>query len=254
MGDVTLADAIVKKIPGFDVQVAYEAILKDAYSVPPQNSSGVGRVCLQPYLDYGYIPRGSPQATGGVCSEVISENLLYLQADYAIAQAASVLGKTEDAQYLMSRAENYAVLFDSKTTGLFRARNLVTKEFCEPFDQFAWGGDYTEAGPWQYRFHMPFDAKGLSALYSESGRDMCAELDRAQTMSGVFHIGNYGSQIHEQTELIENCWGQYSHNNQPVHHMLYMFGAIDGNGFSGSCAAKGQVEIVIIKFNFLLYL
>lgn len=43
------------------------------------------------------------------------------------------------------------------------------------------------------------------------------------------------------TEMAVNCWGQYSHGNQPVHHMLYMFGSVDPTaGVTGKCAAKGQ--------------
>jgi putative alpha-1,2-mannosidase len=43
------------------------------------------------------------------------------------------------------------------------------------------------------------------------------------------------------TEMAVNCWGQYSHGNQPVHHMLYMFGSANpGEGVTGSCAASGQ--------------
>ena len=38
----------------------------------------------------------------------------------------------------------------------------------------------------------------------------------------TFHVGGYDNEIHEQTELPDHCWGQYAHNNQPVHHMLYM--------------------------------
>lgn len=58
-------------------------------------------------------------------------------------------------------------------------------------------------------------------------------------MSSAVHIGGYGSQIHEMTEMVD-VWGQYEHNNQPVHHMLYMFGAADEDGVTGACAAKGQ--------------
>ena len=27
---------------------------------------------------------------------------------------------------------------------------------------------------------------------------------------------------HEQVEMVENCFGQYEHNNQPVWHMLWV--------------------------------
>lgn len=90
MGDVSLADAIVKNIPGFDRDLAYEAIRKDAFEVPPRGVDGVGRVCLEAYLKYGYIPKGADTTTGGTCSEVVSRSLNYIQSDYAIAQAAKV--------------------------------------------------------------------------------------------------------------------------------------------------------------------
>jgi hypothetical protein len=57
-------------------------------------------------------------------------------------------------------------------------------------------------GPWQYRFYVPHDPKGLAALYAASGRQMCDVLQSAQTMPGTFHIGAYGTEIHEMTEMV----------------------------------------------------
>jgi predicted alpha-1,2-mannosidase len=242
MGDVTLADAIVKEIPNFDISKAYEAIRKDAFEIPPVGVDGVGRACLEAYIKYGYIPTGSSTTTGGQCDQLVSRNLNYLQADYAIAQAAMKLGYTDDSFILNQRAENYTKIFDINT-GFFRSRLAENGKFREPFDQFAWGGDYTEAGPWQYRFNVPYDPKGLSDLFSKSGFNMCEELQKSQIMQGTFHIANYGNEIHEQTEFAENCWGQYSHNNQPSHYILDQFIASDQNGFSGACASLGQYWI-----------
>lgn len=43
------------------------------------------------------------------------------------------------------------------------------------------------------------------------------------------------------TEMTVNCWGQYSHSNQPVHHMLYMFGSVyPDEGVTSTCASTGQ--------------
>lgn len=94
-------------------------------------------------------------------------------------------------------------------------------------------GDYTEAGPWQFRFYLPWNPTGLAELYASGGFDMCQELQRAQTIRPVFHIGGYGSLIHEMTEMTDVGQGQYAHNNQPSHHMLWMFGAIDPKGYTG---------------------
>ena len=262
MGDVSLADAIVKKIPGIDVDVAWAAIRKDAFSIPSysnraaaatvlkhskslhderltsENDPGVGRTCLAPYLQYGYIPRDAVLPSGGTCSEVVSRSLNYMLADAAIAQAAQMLGHSDDAKILMQRAANYSLMFDSET-GFFRSRDSASGNFTDSFDEFAWGGDYTEAGPWQYRFYVPHDVAGLHALYAESGLDLCDEVERAQNIPSVIHVGSYGTQIHEMTEMAQLCWGQYEHNNQPVHHMLWMPIAAD-TSVSGKCAQRAQ--------------
>lgn len=235
MGDVSLSSAIVNHIPGFDVAAAYDAIRKDAFVVPPKGVDGVGRVCLEAYLKHGYIPRDASATTGGTCSEVIARGLNYVQSDYAISRAAADLGHTDDQAALQQRASNYSLIFDQQT-GFFRSKSLQGK-WTLPFDQYAWGGDYTEGGPWQFRFYLPHDPKGLNALYKEGGRDMCGELQAAQTVPSVYHIGGYGSVIHEQTEMADHCYGQYAHNNQPVHHMLYMH-MFDGQ--TGSCSAQGR--------------
>lgn len=243
MGDVTLSDAIVKKVPGFDQLRAYEAVRKDAFEVPPADVEGVGRVCLPAYLQHGYIPAGSPMTTGGECYEVVSRTLNYLQSDWAIAQAARSLGHHADADVLLGRASNYSLQFNP-VTGLFQSRSIHGLGFSEAFDQFAWGGDYTEAGPYQYRFYVPYDPKGLAALYAKSGRDVCQELTDLQTMQSTYHMGAYSEEIHEQTEMAENCWGQLEHNNQPTHHILWMFAAVDPTGtLTGPCSARGQMYL-----------
>jgi putative alpha-1,2-mannosidase len=271
MGDVSLADAIVNDIPNFDVAKAYEAIAKDAFQIPPTGVEGVGRVCMESYLKYGYVPRGAPATTGGTCSEVVSRTLNYLQSDYAIAQAALKLGKTDDAAALSVRYNNFSSTFDHET-GFFRSKVLGTDKWTVPFDQYAWGDDYTEGGPYQFRFYLPYDPKGLADLYTASGRDMCEELLNVQTAEySTVHVGGYGSLIHEQTEMVDHCWGQYSmtsfhdnnfftssfnhflsivlsqgHSNQPVHHMLYQHMY---DGYKGTCSNQGRYWIREVLLN-----
>lgn len=246
MGDVSLASAIVNDLPGLDTLTAYEAIRKDAFEVPPAGVEGVGRVCLPAYLAHGYIPRDAMATTGGTCSEVVSRSLNYLQSDYAISQAAKKLGRMDDFSLLQDRAMNYSLLFDEEK-GFFRSRNILNGKWTEPWDEFAWGQDYTEGGPWQFRFYLPYDPLGLQTLYQQSGRDLCQELQQTQTTNSYFHIGGYGNVIHEQTEMADHCRGQYAHNNQPVHHMLYMH-MIDG--YQGPCSQQGRHWIHETLLNF----
>jgi len=39
----------------------------------------------------------------------------------------------------------------------------------------------------------------------------------------IFHVGVYGVEIHEMSEMAAAPFGQYAHSNQPVHHLLYLF-------------------------------
>jgi predicted alpha-1,2-mannosidase len=271
MRDVSLADAIVKQIPGFDPLLAYEAIRKDAFQIPPSERSdgSVGRVCLESYLKYGYVPRGAKTSGEGEeeggegegknddCYDSISRSLNYLQSDYAIAQAALYLNHSEDAKVLLSRSQNYRLIFD-KETAFFRARFVENESFVLPFDQFGWGTDYTEGGPWQYRFYVPYDLPGLRSLYNSlvvpsvnngkenkeekdgSNDHFCSVLQSMHTTEPVIHVGGNDVEIKEMTELVANCWAQYSHNDQPSHHVLYMhfYG-----GYRSHCSDQGRYWI-----------
>ncbi len=239
MADVVFSDAIVNEIQGFDVKTAYEAIRQNAYTIPPEKIEGIGRVCLEGYLKYGVIPRHSPMTTGGDCTEIVSRSLNYMQSDWALSRAALKLNNQKDAYHLASRSMNYTKLFD-QNLGLFRSVE-PTGEFTVPFDQWEWGNDYTEGGPHQYRFYVPWDLKGLADLYSKIGKNMCNEIEKEQESISTFHVGVYVDEIHEQTELVDHCWGQYSHNNQPVHHMLW---SLMYNGYRDqNCGKVGQKYI-----------
>jgi len=228
--DNIIADAIVKGIKGFNVTLAYQAIRQDAFVVPPGNEVA-GRVCLQDYITLGYIP------SNGGCSQETSRTLNYLLSDYSIAGAAASLGNTADAQTLRARAAGYSKIFEP-TTGFFRTKD-DKGVYAQPFDEYAWSGAYTEAGPWQYRFEVPYDPQGLLQLFSASGFDMCEQLQSANTMPSIYHPGQYGHIIHEQTEMATLCWGQWELNNQPVWALEWMFIASQ-NSTGTPCAANGQ--------------
>ena len=55
-GDVVVADAIIKQVPGFEVSTAWEAIRKDSYAEDPSGHDGVGKAGLRHYDEHQYIP------------------------------------------------------------------------------------------------------------------------------------------------------------------------------------------------------
>ena len=270
MGDNALGDAIVKRevidkyYPGLNYNTAMKALLQDALTIPPNAATsddrywGVGRVALKSYLEHGYIAygdNGTSPPTEPV-DQIVSRALNYYLSDYAIGLAAKSLGEADEddamrshlgtiSDDMLARAANYSKLLEPNTK-FMRVRN-PDGTFLEPFDEFGWGPPgYTEGGPWQYRFYAPHDALGLATLYGDgdaSSSNLCDMLQNAQTTPSIYHFGGYGHEIHEMSEMALYCWGQYEHDNQPVHHMLWMFIASDRDGVGGKCAQKGQAWI-----------
>ena len=84
-----LADMIVKEVPGFNYERAYEAMKTTAMN--PHYD------CLPEYRELGYVPFDKE-------AESVSKTLEYAYDDYCIAQAARKLGKEEDYRYFLNRA------------------------------------------------------------------------------------------------------------------------------------------------------
>ncbi len=92
----------------------------------------------------------------------------------------------------------------------------------EPFNPVRWGSPYVEGAAWQHRWDVPHDPEALFAAMG--GTDVAArELETMLTMPATFDVGAYGMEIHEISEMAARHFGQYAHNNQPVHHVLYLF-------------------------------
>lgn len=212
--DSLFADAIVKGVPGFDVQAAYSGLRKHA-TEKGDPGKGYGRVGIESYLKLGYLPCDK---FGGA----VAQTLDFAYGDFCIAQVARAAGKLEDASMFDNRSENWKKLFDPQTK--FMRGKLADGSWLEPFRQYAWGGAYVEGGPWQYRFNVLHDPDGLMEAYG--GRfAFLATLEEMLAQPPVFETGGYGQEIHEMSEMAAVDFGQYAHSNQPMHNVLYMFTA-----------------------------
>jgi len=213
--DAMLADAIVKKIPGFDVAEAYAAIRKDAFVVRDGPFAG-GRGGMKEYLALGYVP---PKAAG----DWVSASLDFAYDDWCVAQAARVLGKADDYKVLMARAQNYRKLWDPQV-GFMRAKKADGSWADPNFDEFAWGNGYCEGGPWQCSWAEPHDAAGLAELLGGPAA-LAAKLDRLFNQEPKFHPGGYGGVIHEMSEMAAVKFGQCALSNQPSFHIPFLYAA-----------------------------
>lgn len=206
MSDVTLAEGIVKgALKDEDAKKAYASLLMSAFDKNGSNS----RAFLDEYTELGYIPQHT------------ALTLNYKLADFSIAQAAVSMNDTDTADQLLRRSQDWLRLFDNETR-FFRAPGS-DGAFPSNFDPFLWDlEDTTEGSFWHYRFYVPHDGARLRTVHAALGGEgsLCAALRSVFATPPAFHMRNV---IHEAVEFASNCVGQYAQNNQPAHHMLYMF-------------------------------
>ena len=210
--DSLFGDAAAKGIKGFDLAAAYEGLKKHA-TQPGDPDKGYGRRGVEDYLKLGYCSVDHVDQSA-------AETVDAAYGDFCIAQVAKALGHDADATMFMKRSQNWKNIFDPGT-GFFRGKR-ADGSWLEPFDEVQWGNPYVEGSAWQHRWDAPHDVEGLFAAMGGKEK-AAAALEKMLTMEPVFHVGAYGQEIHEMSEMAAVNFGQYDHGNQPVHHVLYLF-------------------------------
>ena len=155
--------------------------------------------------------------------ESVSNTLDYVYGDFCISQIAGILGEEKIQKERLESSKNYVKLFDEKT-GFMRGRNKQGM-FAEEFDEFAWGGEYCEGGPWQCSFAVYHDIEGFAELYG--GKEKLMEkIDKLFATKPYYAIGGYRDEIHEMTEMAAVDFGQCAISNQPSFHIPYIYAAL----------------------------
>ncbi|MFT5086688.1 MAG: putative alpha-1,2-mannosidase [Candidatus Latescibacterota bacterium] len=210
--DAVVADAVARGISGFDLETAYEAMLKNA-TQPGDEAGNYGRRGIEAFATLGWVPHDEIE-------HAASRTQDFAYNDFCLAQVAKALGRQEDYEKYRDRAFYYRNTFN-KETGFMQGR-LRDGSWDEPFDEFRWGGAYIEGSAWQCTWAVPHDAAGLIKLLG--GPE--ATVEKLNTMLALpphFEVGPYNVEIHEMTEMAAVDFGQYAHSNQPVHHVLYLY-------------------------------
>jgi len=192
--DSLVAEAIDKGFKGFDYQLAYEAVYKDAMT-PPEGDTTRRWFDREPYTPYearagltyaktlGYLPADK-------VSESASSTLEEAYDDYAVAQVAKAVGKSADYAFFTKRSTNYKNLFNP-ARGFMQAKN----------SDGTWGSPedgWTEGDQWVYLFAALHDVPGVVQLLG--GREAAAaKLDE--------HFNG----------------GHNRHDNEPSHHYGFLY-------------------------------
>jgi len=163
--DIIIADAYVKKLPGIDWKLAYQAIRKNAFvdDNPTINRRPTkGRFRLDDYRKYQYLPSDASETYKGV--QGVSRTVEYVYNDFAVLQLAKDLGTPEDIADLQARQLWYKNLWDA-STGFMRGKTKDGK-WHEPFDptKAETGRQYYEGHAWTWSWFVPHDNQGLINL------------------------------------------------------------------------------------------
>lgn len=205
-----IAGSYLRGIRNFDVQKAYELMLRNATTV------GSPRDYLDEYMERGYVVEvkfDEYPDVGTSAKASVTKTLEYSYDDFALALMAQELSDQENYEYFMSRSQNYKNLFDSET-GFIRGR-IESGEFATQFNpKFPhYYYQYREANAWNGSFYVPHDTPGLVDLY-ESPDQFEAKLDELFTTPwNPDHIARNVC-----------CFlGQYMQGNQPSHTIPHLY-------------------------------
>ena len=196
-----ITDAILKGIPGIDVDKAYEAVYNSSVTSHPNSPFEV-------WEKHGYMPEN-------IQTQSVSITLEQAFDDWCAAQLAAKLKKTEDYERFSRRSEFYRNLFHP-TSRFFQPKN-DKGEWIEPFDPYKYGANggypFTEGNAWQYFWYVPHNVKGLIELTG----GMKAFEQKLDTFFTVSH------QSGDRNDNASGFVGQYAHGNEPSHHVAYLY-------------------------------
>lgn len=197
-----LADAAVKGF-SFDLEKAYTYMRKNAFETPEKIEDyidGKGRRSLTSYIELGYIPLEDEVEHAFHKREQVSRTMEYAYNDWAVAQVAKKLGKTDDYNELLARSYNYTNVFD-ESKGWVCGR-FYDGTFTDEFNLNSHMPYITEGTPKHYSWYVPHDVSGL--IETMGGKDR-------------FHT--------ELTAFIKNR--EYWHGNEPSHQIPFLFNYVN---------------------------
>jgi len=202
--DSLVAEAFRKGFTGFDRQLAWQAVYKDAMTPPDgdttrrwldreEHTPYEARAGLTYYKRLGYIPTDKTD-------EAASCTLEDSYDDWCVAQVAKALGKTEDFRFFLKRSLNDRNLYNP-ANGLMNGRTSDGK-----WAPIGGGRDdnenrsasgWTEGDAWVYTWSPLHDQAGL-----------------IQLMGGA---ENYDNKLDQHFSSGHNV-----HSNEPSHHYGYL--------------------------------
>lgn len=203
--DSIVAEAVNKGFHGFDYNLAYSAVYKDAMTPPNGDMTHTwgdrvqglpysAREGLTYYLKYGYVPENWTLRAASCTLEGAYD-------DWCVAQVAKAVDNTDDYNLFLARSLNYRHVFNH-ATGQMNSRNA----------DGTWAPTHTgwsEGGQGMYDFAVMQDIPGLIRL-----------------MGGP---AKFNARLDKYTKDLDGLV-----NNEPGNHYVYLY---DFSGEPAKCQA-----------------
>lgn len=236
---IAIATAWLDGLHGFDMDVAWEGMLKDATEAPPPGRPYIGEQGIDWINKVHYVP-----------ADKVDYGSVAMTQEYALAYAslyrlAVALGKTSDAKTLYERALYYRNVFDPEDR-FFRPRN-ADGSWVPDFNPAQDGHGFVEGTGWHYLSFAPAD---LGWLVKAVGRDLFNE-----RMTEFFNYSEPGwyaqyynpyNETDMQAPFVFNFSGQPWKTQRAVRRVLdeNYFDAPDGIPGNDDCGAMSSWAVL----------
>lgn len=157
--DALIADAYIKGLRDYDVDKAWEAMVKNA------NEPGTGlyaaRLGVEDYNYYGFVP-------GDKFGECVARTLEFAYDDFCLAQMAKAMGNDADYKEYIKRANYYKNVLDPETKNVRGKSSNGCWMDVDDNTISVWAG-YTahslKVYKWNHTFLAPHDVEGLIEFF-----------------------------------------------------------------------------------------
>lgn len=218
-----IVDAYLKGITDVAPEKALEACIATANI---DNYRGIGL-----YKKLGYVPYNIADSYNAE-NWSLSKTLEYAYDDYCIAKMAEKMGKKEIADEFYKRSLNYKNLYNPATS--FMQPKDDKGNFIKNFSPDEYTPHICESNGWQYFWSVQQDIDGLIALTGGKERF-------AQKLDSMF---TYHPSADDELPIFSTGMiGQYAHGNEPSHHVIYLYNAVEQPWKTQQYAAKVMHEL-----------
>ena len=218
-----IVSAYMKGIRGFDIEKAYEGLVKNHSEKGIMAKAGYEHETflgggMQYYLDRGYIPHPLPEGTIGYHKDGSGQTLENSYQDWTLGQLAKVLGKEKDHQIYSQRALNYKNIWNEELDWMWIKNLDGTWE--KDVDILRYDHGWVESNAAQATWFVPHDVDGLINLIG--GKEtFVTKLNTTFELAAKHDFTSAKS--HDKGEQKANRRKYLNYGNQPCMQTAFLF-------------------------------